>query len=146
MKRKQTCMKAYFSSNPRRSCRKRKSRLKQILYLTASKRDHTSKIQGAYNLLFNDFNFGTQMKTKIQGRRNIFQHSQDRSCVNLMIFCFYSACCPVLTTDGAAIGFQTKVNNFCLFTFNDNIIRRQIRFLMYEIFIFFIIMLYYIFF
>ena len=42
--------------------------------------------------------------------------------------------------------FRTKVINFCLFTFNDDIIRRQIRFLMYEIFIFFIIMLYYIFF
>ena len=83
---------------------------------------------------------------RLQGRRNIFQHCYDRSCVNLTIFCFYSASCPVSATDGAAIGFRTKVINFCLFTFNDDIIRRQIRFLMYEIFIFFIIMLYCIFF
>ena len=67
------------------------------------------------------------------------------TCVNLTTFCFYSACCPVSTTDGAAIGFRTKVVNFCLFTFNDDIIR-QICFLMYENLIYFIIMLYYVFF
>ena len=71
-----------------------------------------------------------------QGRRNIFQHGQDQSC---------SSSCPVWSTDGAAIGIRTKVINFCLFTFNDNKIR-QICFLMYDFFIFFIIMLYYIFF
>ena len=54
-------------------------------------------------------------------------------------------CCLVSTTDGAAIGFRTKVINFCLFTFNDDFIR-QIRSLMYIFFSFFIIMLYYIFF
>ena len=51
-------------------------------------------------------------------------------------FYSYSVCCLVSTTDGAAIGFRTKVINFCLFTFNDDFIR-QIRSLMYNFFFLF---------
>ena len=64
---------------------------------------------------------------------------------DLVFFCFYSACCPVSTTDGAAIGFRRKVIIFCLFTFNDD--RYYKANLLSSVWksYFFIIMLYYIF-
>ena len=66
-------------------------------------------------------------------------------CLPRLVITHFRYSCPVSTTDGAAIGFRIKVINFCLFTFNDDMIR-QICFLMYDFFFFFIFMLYYIFF